>query len=78
MSEVEHIHGYPILLAEPAKGGHVDRPGRIVLVDRGPDHGHRWVTGWLGDGDDQWTWGHYFLGETAARDDYAYRCRRGY
>lgn len=54
------------------------RPGRVILVDRGSDTHHRYVTAWIGDGDSSWCWGHYFNDERQAKDDYSKRCWRGY
>ncbi len=53
------------------------RPGRVILVNRGGDF-EPFVTGWLGDGDSSWCWGHYFQNEAEAREDFAARCKRGF
>jgi hypothetical protein len=73
-----HVHGYAIVCGQETRGHGIDRAGLIILVDKGPDYPHRWVTAWLGLGDQDWTWGHYFITEASARDDFAWRCRRGY
>lgn len=53
------------------------RPGRVVLVKREHDL-HPYVTGWLGDGDSQWCWGHYFGNAEEAAEDFRRRARRGF
>ena len=69
-----HLNGYPVVQAtRTARGGHV------ILVDRGPDSPHRWVTAFLPMGmTTSWHWGHYLIDEADARADYAERCRRGF
>lgn len=69
------VHGYPILAASATPGGNGTRPGHVILVRN--DQGE-FVTGWLGEGDSNWTWGHYFTERGEAQADYEARVRRGY
>lgn len=81
------IHGYPIVAHCDTPKQSATRAGRVVLVDRGVPahdntHHHRYVTGWQGregdSWDDEWTWGHYFVGLDEAQADFRARCERGY
>lgn len=54
------IHGFEIHALFKTEGGRGLRPGRIILVDRGKTYPERWVSSWQGDGDDEWSQGHYF------------------
>lgn len=66
-----------ILKEYPTPADHGTRPGAVILVKR--DHPlHPYVTGWMGEGDNSWCWGHYFRDWTDAVADYHARCRRGY
>ena len=73
---VDTIHGFEITaqFKTPAFGGH--RAGRIILVDRGEKHTERWVSTWQGDGDDEWSQGHYFDKFEDARDHFLKRCAK--
>ena len=74
----ETINGYPIQYQTitPARGAM--RAGRIILVDRGGSmqSNPRYVTAWLGDGDNQWSGGHYIDNITDALTDYHERINR--
>ena len=67
-------HGYTILKQEPTRGESGTRSGRIVLVEKHDEEHHPFVTAWLGDGDHQWTSGHYFETLDIATIDYYERC----
>ena len=72
------IHGFKTIASftTPAFGGH--RAGRVILVDRGKqyDNHQRWVSSWQGDGDQEWSQGHYFDMFEDARDHFLERCRK--
>jgi hypothetical protein len=65
---------YTILKQEPTPAGPATRAGRIVLVEKPDANYHPYVTAWLGDGDHQWTSGHYFETLDIAIIDYYERC----
>jgi len=65
---------YTILKQEPTRGESGTRSGRIVLVEKHDEEHHPFVTAWLGDGDHQWTSGHYFETLDIATIDYYERC----
>ena len=66
---------YTILKQEPTRGGSGTRSGRTVLVEKHDEEHHPFVTAWLGDGDHQWTSGHYFETLDIATIDYFIRCK---
>lgn len=71
------IHGYDVIASSKTPTTDMTRPGRYVLVDRGEGHAQRFVTAWQGDGDDEWSTGHYFDERKAAFDDFMQRAKRG-
>lgn len=73
------VNGYRIIGAEMTPGGRGTRAGHVILVDRGADRTfHRYVTAWLGQGDEGWDQGHYITDLAEARVDFRARSRRGY
>lgn len=50
------LNGHPVILSVPHANGHT-----TVMVDRGPDSGHRYVVAtWAPILANTWSWGHYF------------------
>jgi hypothetical protein len=73
MSEAR-IHGYPIVARAPG-----NRAGwEIILVERGPESFHPYVTATWETGAGEWIWGHYFESLEEAKRDFAERVTRGY
>lgn len=78
------IHDFVIVRNKETAGGGGVRPGRIILVDRGPTRAgeQRWVTAWQAKNDgkwsEEWLWGHYFYDVDHAEADYKSRAARGY
>ena len=72
------MNGYPVVAQSATPADSFTLPGRVILVDRGTDAYHRWVTAWAADDCHQWCWGHYFDNEGIARQDYDARVARGY
>lgn len=69
------LNGYRILSSvrcEPKEGL---RPASVILGKRADGE---FVTALLCDGDDQWSWGHYFEDESEALADFRARARRGF
>ena len=67
---------YKILRSHTTIADAYTRPGRYVLVERGDTY-EPFVTAWLGDGDTQWCWGHYFDVIEDANRDFVQRTMRG-
>jgi hypothetical protein len=78
MDAVDTVNGCEVIASVAALARGATRAGRVILVDRGPQGADRWVTAWQGKGDAGWMWGHYFVLETEAREDFAYRAKRGF
>lgn len=76
MSIPVKINGYEIVSAVAKRG--VDKGGHIILVDRGPESPHRWVTAFLAQDASGWDWGHYFASRFDADADFNARVARGY
>ena len=72
------INGYRILASHHTPAREATREGAVLLVDRGEDSPHRYVTAWAGTGDKEWCWGHYYSDLAEATEDYASRSDRGY
>lgn len=80
MSAPTKVHGYPVLSSFETQAASCTRAGHVILVDRGggDEYYHRYVTGWIGNGDREWCSGHYFNNRAEADEDYLFRCTRGY
>lgn len=74
----ETIRGFAIVAEFRLPPQPATRPGRIILVDRGPEEPERWVTALHCDGDRAWLWGHYFSERAEADADFKARGKRGY
>lgn len=72
------IHGYTIKAQFSTDAGMGHRAGRILLVDRGAGQFQRWVSTWQGDGDVEWSHGHYFDKFEDARDHFLEKCHKEY
>lgn len=72
------VNGYPVLASFATPGDRITRPGHVILVDRGPESPHRYVTAWIGEGDSSWCWGHYISERDQAEADFRSRCARGF
>ena len=58
-----NVQGYRLMASKPTPAGFATRAGYVVMVDRETER-HRYVTAWIGTGDNSWCQGHYF-------DDYS-------
>jgi len=65
----ETIHGFPILARHTIPKTRDGKQGQYILVDRGKDSHHRYVTALHFDGDHEWLHGHYFDDLIEAEDD---------
>lgn len=72
------VHGMEIVRSSYTPSDRGTREGHVILVQRGQNAAHPYVTGWLGAGDSNWTGGHYFEDKTSAVADFNHRVRRGY
>lgn len=72
------INGYDIIGEIATPGDYATRAGRVLIIDRGLNTAHRYVTCWAGNGDISWCWGHYFNDLNAAAKDFGERSERGY
>lgn len=70
------MHGFDIKAQFKTPGGSGLRAGRLILVDRGPKYGERWVSSWAADGDEEWSQGYYFEKYLDARDHFLERCEK--
>lgn len=66
------IHGHVVVAQFTTPARPATRAGRLVLVARERD----WVSSWQGDGDGEWTQGHYFERWDEARDHFLAACAR--
>lgn len=55
------INGYPVIAswATPGRGGELR--GRLIVVDRGPEHEERYVVAWQAEGAKSWGGAAYCL-----------------
>jgi hypothetical protein len=72
----DKINGCRVVAQFSTPGGRMTRPGRLVLVDRGYGLTDRWVSAWIGDGDSEWSHGHYFGDWLDARAHFLDACSR--
>jgi len=70
------INGYPIIKSEYIAGGNGYREGHMIIADRGPDSYHRYVTSWVGVGDNQWHQGDYTNDLKVAQSNFRIRADR--
>lgn len=68
------INGYLVVREMYTPRASMTRAGRVVLVESDRE----WITGWQGEGDVGWTWGHYFDSHLDAEIDFLQRCKRGH
>ena len=79
------LNGWQVLASKQTLADQATRPGQVILAKRMSSNPlpagipkDEWVTAWLGDGDKEWCWGHYFFTEKEAFTDYEMRACRGY
>jgi hypothetical protein len=68
------INGHKVVATFTTSSGLGLRAGRLILVDRGDNSDMRWVSSWQGQGDDEWSQGHYFADFVEARDHFLAAC----